>query len=240
MKNLTKRILKFGFIIWILSLIAFIIEVIAFRVENGSYDPLQPLVFLATIGIGGLAFLCFITSLFIILVRKILSNKKYKRLGKILLIGMFFLIWSIGIFFTGRIVYVNTHHEKSYFTTKNGAVDTIAYINQIRQANHLAPLAENPILDRVAEIKACDMQKRGYFEHADPDGKMSWHLFIENGYNYAYAGENIANGVIGDNNFMQTLLNSQEHRDNIMSSNYTEIGVANCGSMYVQEFAQPK
>ena len=165
-------------------------------------------------------------------------RKKFKKAGKILLIGLLFLVWTLGMFFVGMLVYANANH--GYFSTKNGAADTIAYVNQIRLSYHLAPLAENPTLDKVAEIKACDMQKRGYFEHADPDGQMPWHLFAENGYNYAYAGENIAQGSVGSNDTMQNLLNSPEHRDNILFPHYTEIGVANCGFMYTQEFAQPK
>lgn len=60
MKNLTKSVLKFGFIIWLLSLIAFLTETIAFRTENDLfYTSLQNAIFFATIGIGSIAFLTF-------------------------------------------------------------------------------------------------------------------------------------------------------------------------------------
>lgn len=128
----------------------------------------------------------------------------------------------------------------SSFMVKDGAADTIAYVNQVRKSYNLKPLIENPILDKVARIKACDMRDRKYFDHLDPDGNMIWPTIRKADYNYLFAGENIAMGTVGDNETMQSLLNSPEHRDNILSSNYTEIGVANCGSYYTQIFATPK
>ncbi len=116
------------------------------------------------------------------------------------------------------------------------ASDTIAYINNEREKERLAPLVGNFILDEVAKKKACDMRDRNYFDHQDPDGKMVWVLFKQYGYAYTYAGENLAKGSIGDNNFIITLLKSKEHRDNIFFPNYKDIGIANCGEYYVQEF----
>lgn len=120
------------------------------------------------------------------------------------------------------------------------AADQVAYVNEVRKEYYLPVLKENKTLDKIAEERACDMKKRNYFDHKDPEGRMPWHLFTENNYTYFYAGENIAEGAIGDNDIMQAYLNSPEHRDNILFKNYTEIGVATCGYYYVQEFGAQK
>jgi uncharacterized protein YkwD len=164
--------------------------------------------------------------------------------GKILLIGMLFLLFfcfTIAAFLLGFLAAPITQTIKlPKPVVIAGATDTIAYINNVRQGYYLPKLTENPILNKIAKIKACDMKDKNYFDHAAPDGQMSWHLFIENGYNYSYAGENIGEGGIGDNDVMQFFLNSPEHRDNILSPHYSEIGVATCGYDYVEEFASPK
>lgn len=70
MKNLVKKVLKFGFIILILFVIIFLLETIFFKTKSGVYLGWQDVVFGITVVIGVIAFLCFITSLFVILARK--------------------------------------------------------------------------------------------------------------------------------------------------------------------------
>lgn len=151
---------------------------------------------------------------------------------------MFFSLWSFAMFIWGQQVYKNGYGVN--FETARGAADTVAYINNTRDSFHLAPLKENKILDAVAKIKACDMRDRNYFDHLTPEGQRTWPLFLEQGYNYLFAGENIAQGQVSDADAMQDLLNSPTHRANILSQNYTEVGVAVCGKYYVQEYGQPK
>jgi hypothetical protein len=65
-----------------------------------------------------------------------------------------------------------------------------------------------------------------YFAHTSPQGVNPWHWFNKANYNYTYAGENLAMNFVEAEDAMQAWMNSPTHRDNIISKNYTEIGIA--------------
>lgn len=90
----------------------------------------------------------------------------------------------------------------------------------------LPPLSENPVLDRAAALKAADMMQKNYFAHTSPDGTDPWHWFKVSGYNYRFAGENLAIGYVDSQEVNQAWLDSPTHRANILNRNYKEIGIA--------------
>ena len=125
---------------------------------------------------------------------------------------------------------------------------TIAdFTNSDRVADGLAPLTVNPILQEAAQEKANDMAKNDYFAHTSPAGLTPWYWFQKAGYNFSYAGENLAVNFSDSKDVMDAWMNSPEHRANILNSNYTEIGVATAEGTYegastvfvVQEFGSP-
>lgn len=111
----------------------------------------------------------------------------------------------------------------------------IQEINVERRNNGLVELTENEILDKTAKIKACDLRDRNYWSHQDPEGRFSWHLFIENGYNYKYAGENLAREY-GDNVVVEAWMNSPVHKEIILKPEYREIGIGECGVFTAAHF----
>lgn len=113
--------------------------------------------------------------------------------------------------------------------------DMVGLINIEREREGLKPLKENKILDKTAELKACDMLSGNYFAHEDLKGQKSWHLFKENGYDYQYAGENLADNY-GVFESMRLFMKSPAHRENIMMPEYKEVGVGTCGGYTVQHF----
>lgn len=117
--------------------------------------------------------------------------------------------------------------------------------NADRTANGVAPLKEDPSLDRAAQLKANDMAAKGYFAHVSPDGKTPWYWLDQVGYQYTYAGENLAINF-NDSSAVETAwMNSPTHRANIVKPQYTRVGYAVAEGMYqgkettfvVQEFA---
>jgi uncharacterized protein YkwD len=56
------------------------------------------------------------------------------------------------------------------------------------------------------------------------------------GISYGYAGENIAKGQRSPQEVMDAWMNSQGHRENILSPNFTMIGVGYYNGYWVQEF----
>jgi hypothetical protein len=111
-----------------------------------------------------------------------------------------------------------------------GVLSTLT--NENRLSNNLPPLVENPLLTRAAELKAEDMAAKGYFAHVSPEGKTSWYWFEEAGYNYAYAGENLAVNFVDSEDVAEAWINSPTHRANIVGKNYTEVGTGMAVGIY--------
>jgi len=113
-------------------------------------------------------------------------------------------------------------------------------LNADRQANGLAPLKINMSLVGLAENYAQDMINRNFFSHYNPEGQSPFDRMAQAGISYRYAGENLAinSSVAGAE---KAFMNSSGHKANILSPNYTEVGIgvrySSNGSVYVvQEF----
>ncbi|OGH06421.1 MAG: hypothetical protein A2W22_06470 [Candidatus Levybacteria bacterium RBG_16_35_11] len=102
----------------------------------------------------------------------------------------------------------------------------LALTNQKRIENGLTPLALNSQLSVAAENKASDMFSKNYWAHNSPDGKTPWDFISSAGYSYAYAGENLARGFNNSDQVINAWMASPEHRQNMLSSNYKNIGFA--------------
>lgn len=102
----------------------------------------------------------------------------------------------------------------------------IQLVNQSRSSSGFESLVENEKLERAAEEKAGDMIEKNYFSHNSPDGTTPWYWFDKNGYNYKYAGENLALGFSSAEEEHEAWMESPTHRKNILNPNYKEIGVA--------------
>lgn len=102
----------------------------------------------------------------------------------------------------------------------------ISLINQARQVKNLSALTLNTSLNSVADLKVNDMLAKNYFDHTSPAGISPWYWFKQIGYNYLYAGENLAMGFTESDAVFQAWMNSPSHRDNILNPNYQEMGLA--------------
>src|SRR3989304_7164924 len=103
--------------------------------------------------------------------------------------------------------------------------EVIRLTNVKRQENGLAPLVENSTLDRAALAKGTDMVNKGYWAHIAPDGVQPWKFFSDFGYDYRYAGENLARDFSDPTSAVDAWMASPSHRENILSSKYKEIGI---------------
>ncbi len=119
--------------------------------------------------------------------------------------------------------------------------------NLEREANGLPPLNLNPELTQAAQMKAQDMFAKDYWAHVSPDGTTPWYWIKDAGYNYLYAGENLARGFNSSSAVVDAWMNSPEHRANMLSPHYTDIGFAvqsgvltgTQTTLVVQEFGSP-
>ncbi len=108
----------------------------------------------------------------------------------------------------------------------------VTLTNQDRAGMGLAPLSVNPTLEAAARLKVQDMVTHQYFAHTSPGGLSPWHWFNQAGYVYKYAGENLAVNFNESTDVEKAWLNSPLHRANIMSANFTEIGIAVASGVY--------
>ncbi|QHT59985.1 SCP-like extracellular [Paenibacillus lycopersici] len=120
----------------------------------------------------------------------------------------------------------------------------LAKVNAERAKAGVQALTLNAALNKVAQAKSADMRDKGYFDHQSPTYGSPFDMMKSFGVNYSYAGENIAAGQQSVDAVMTAWMNSPGHRQNILSANYTQLGVgyAQGGSMspyWTQEFTRP-
>ncbi|MFA5324481.1 MAG: CAP domain-containing protein, partial [Smithella sp.] len=103
----------------------------------------------------------------------------------------------------------------------------IALTNKARFENGFAPLAENQLLNLIAESRARDMLEKQYFAHVSPTGQQVSDIAQNIGYHYKIISENIGSGDFYTNQKMvDGWMQSPGHRNNILSPEVQEIGVA--------------
>jgi len=98
--------------------------------------------------------------------------------------------------------------------------------NEERVLSGRDSLRISPQLNEAALMKAEDMVKNDYFSHWSPEGKSPWHWISLAGYDYQYAGENLAIGFFDATEVHRALVNSPTHKENIVSPDYEEMGIA--------------
>ncbi len=100
----------------------------------------------------------------------------------------------------------------------------LAATNQDRTDAQQAPLTLDSQLDAAAQAKANDMAAHNYWAHNAPDGKTPWTFIAASGYQYQAAGENLAYGFSSAGDTITGWMNSSEHRDNMLSASYQNVG----------------
>ncbi|MGM0875130.1 MAG: CAP domain-containing protein [Bacillota bacterium] len=110
--------------------------------------------------------------------------------------------------------------------------------NQERAKSGLPALKVDVDLSKVAREKSLDMQKNNYFSHTSPTYGSPFDMLKQFGITYKAAGENIAKGQRSPEEVVNAWMNSEGHRKNILSSNFTHIGVGYVaeGNYWTQQF----
>lgn len=111
-------------------------------------------------------------------------------------------------------------------------------VNSERLKAGLSPLKTDTNLVKLARMKSSDMINKNYFDHYSPTYGSPFDMMKSYGVSYKYAGENIA-GAPNVERAHIALMNSPGHRRNILSSNYTHIGIGVVdGGPYGKMFTQ--
>jgi len=137
----------------------------------------------------------------------------------------FYLIFALFLTFGFKIINSKTGNVLGYAT--DITVDRLYQLtNSIRTQNQLTTLTYNEKLAQAAQKKASDMFAKNYWSHYGPDGATPWDFILASGYQYEYAGENLAKNFLFSKGVVDAWMASPSHRDNILRKDYTEVGFA--------------
>lgn len=145
------------------------------------------------------------------------------------------LLLLLGIFVLSLLALISNHYASFLRSSIKGAstdlsaTQIITLTNQVRSQQGLPPLTENHQLTQAAFTKAQHMLQTGNFNHSYTDSGTQiqpWDFITQSGYDYYYAGENLARGFTSSPELLDSWLTSPSHRSNLLSSHYQHIGVA--------------
>ena len=102
----------------------------------------------------------------------------------------------------------------------------VAAMNDYRAQHHLRLLKEDARLDAAAGDRMRDMEDQGYWAHESPDGRSPFTWLAPNGYQFHFAGENLATGFETTELLVEGWMESPGHRANILSPHYEDCGIA--------------
>lgn len=126
--------------------------------------------------------------------------------------------------------------------------EMLAGVNQLRASGcqcgskwmpKVPPLKWSAKLEKSAKAHAIDMYSKGFLSHDGSNGSDFSERISNTGYDWSAVGENVAWGYDSIEDAIGGWVESPDHCKAMMSSSYTEIGAANAGSYWVQDFGRP-
>ncbi len=146
---------------------------------------------------------------------------------KVIQFKNFFVVALVGAFLLGGLSFTKGAAEEMVDPElEKIRTEIIRLVNEERNKEGLSELWENQKLNQAAFLKAQDMIGNNYFAHNSPSGVSPWDWFDQVGYQYKYAGENLAMNFSSALSVFKAWMKSDSHRENILSPRYNQIGVA--------------
>jgi len=137
-----------------------------------------------------------------------------------LVIGLF-VLFQLGI---GKLA--QTYPQILGYAAQIAPSEIVRLTNAQRQAAGVGPVQLDSELSQAAAQKAADMFAHDYWAHVSPQGVQPWTYITNSGYQYRYAGENLARDFTGPDAVVQAWMDSSSHKENLLNSRYQDIGVA--------------
>ncbi|MDT9690888.1 CAP domain-containing protein [Streptomyces sp. P9(2023)] len=117
--------------------------------------------------------------------------------------------------------------------------EVVRLVNEERAKVGCSAVRSDADLAKLAGAFSEDMAARGFFDHTDPDGDTPWERARQAGVE-GLGAENIARGQADAAAVMESWMNSDGHRANILNCDYTTLGVgvqfADGGPWWTQDF----
>ncbi|MER5711546.1 CAP domain-containing protein [Streptomyces sp. NPDC002122] len=119
--------------------------------------------------------------------------------------------------------------------------EVLRLVNVERAKVGCTPVRSDAQLAALAGAFSTDMAQRGFFDHTDPDGATPWARAEQAGVS-GLGGENIARGQADAAAVMDSWMNSDGHRANILNCDFTTLGVGvqfgDGGPWWTQDFGR--
>ena len=176
------------------------------------------------------------------------ATEKNKHRPHILRGSTLMIVSFIGVFLLGVSFARYYFLHETVFGQEVVSSVLIDLTNETRVAYGKTPLVRNQKLENAAQMKADDMAEYQYFAHNSPTGITPWYWVKKAGYDFLYAGENLAIDFIRSQDVEEAWMKSPTHRANILNSKFEEIGISTREGIFnghntiyvVQTFATPK
>jgi hypothetical protein len=137
------------------------------------------------------------------------------------LMAIFFVVIGIQLGYNGAST-GNVLGRQSDIT-----INSLLYQTNLERSQADKPaLKLNAKLNQAAYLKVQDMFDKQYWAHNAPDGTQPWKWFGDVGYNYSEAGENLAKNFTTTNSVMTAWMDSPEHKENVLKTEYQDVGFA--------------
>jgi uncharacterized protein YkwD len=152
---------------------------------------------------------------------------------------------ALGVACLGWAALADTKKDEPELKLSKGEQAVLDLTNKAREKEELPPLKPNALLCKAARGHSANMSKQRELNHV-LDGKNPADRVKDTGYQWASVGENIANGDdLTPAGAVELWMNSPPHKKNILSKDYTEIGIGivrnDKGDVYyTQVFASPR
>jgi hypothetical protein len=178
-----------------------------------------------------------------------LPHKDYKTRASLLKNKAFYFYSLIFLLFLG-IVNLSKNFAPGVlgYASEITVRQLLENTNQAREKDGKKTLILSEKLSKAAEQKAKYMFEKNYWAHTSPDGVEPWYFILNQDYDYSYAGENLARNFYYSKEVVDAWLKSPTHKENLLSSNYDEVGFAVINgvldgyetTLVVQMFGRPK
>ena len=116
-----------------------------------------------------------------------------------------------------------TTEEPSVDTSQAYIQEVVNLVNEERAKEGLGSLSLDSQVQAASMIRAQELET--LFEHDRPNGTSCFTALDEQGVSYTRAAENIAKGQSSPTEVMNSWMNSEGHRKNILTADLTHIGV---------------
>lgn len=228
-KKFTPRIIFV--ILWLATIASFIFTL---NGSNSNYKPVSAVsggVIIGNIGLGVMFFLA------ILLPKRLIKKSENIKISRyILLVAVIYFFLYVAVITTNGSGLIASFISQS----KNPVIqntskvsqevdweqEIVSEINKTRDANKLDPLSENDLLQKSSTDRAQYMIENNSWEISPESGKDYKYFIKESGYKYNYAAESTAKNFSNPSSVVTSLMADKINKDNILSENFKDIGVA--------------